>query len=141
MIDIGNGDIVFGNNIFLIHSGLTKDEFLNSKFHAEVLNEQVHTFSNYFLKPQWIGNHNFSVSLFFNPQNRIDFIQMSMVSDGNIPVWDDWSEDNEQNRKKAHDQWLEDNIGKPPYQYSWGEISSNYDPRSGSSMITIRYQS
>jgi hypothetical protein len=140
MIDIQNGDIVLGDNIFLIHRGLTKDDFLKSKLRTEVLNEQVHTFSNYFLKPQKIGNQRFTVSLFFNPQNRIDFIQMSMVSNGNIPAWDNWSEDGEQDRKRAHDQWLEDNMGKPPYRYSWGERASNYDPRSGSSMITIRYQ-
>ena len=68
MIDIVNGDIVMGDNIFLIHSGLTKDEFLNSKLHTEVLNEQVHTFSNYFLKPQWIGNHNFQCPYFSTPK-------------------------------------------------------------------------
>ena len=80
MIDIQNGDMVLGDNIFLIHRGLTKDDFLKSKLRTEVLNEQVHTFSNYFLKPQKIGNQSFTVSLFFNPQNRIDFIQMSMVT-------------------------------------------------------------
>lgn len=62
-----------------------------------------------------------------------------LTSDGNLASWNNWSESEEQSKKDEHDKWLLRNIGEPPYNYSWGEISSNYDPRSGSSMITIRY--
>ncbi len=140
MIDVENGNITMDNNSFVIRKGLTKDEFKKSELFEEVLNEQVHTFTNYYLKPQLLGEESFSISLFFDSNEIINFLQISMIKDG-IPSWDNWSEKQEQRRKAEHDQWLKMNIGKPPYKYSWGEISSNYDPRSGSSMITIRYSS
>ena len=140
MIDIENGNITMDNNSFVIRKGLTKDEFKKSELFKEVLNEQVHTFANYYLKPQLLGEKSFSISLFFDSNGIINFVQISMIKDG-ISTWDNWSEKEEQKRKAEHDQWLKMNIGKTPYKYSWGEISSNYDPRSGSSMITIRYSS
>ena len=62
-----------------------------------------------------------------------------MTNGDSLPSWENWSKEEQLKKKDKHDIWLKTNIGKPPYKYSWGEISSNYDPRSGSSMITIRY--
>ena len=53
--------------------------------------------------------------------------------------WDDWSEEVEQERQAAHDAWLQEQFGPPPYTYPWGVIASSHDPRSGSSAITIQY--
>ena len=139
MIDIKSGNISLNGNSSIIRKGLTKDEFLKSNLAGDILNQQTSTFTNYYLKPQLIGSENFTIVLYFNPNNLIEFMNISLSSDGNIPSWDNWSESDEIKKKDEHDKWLERKIGKPPYKYSWGEISSNYDPRSGSSMITIRY--
>ena len=54
--------------------------------------------------------------------------------------WDDWSEESERARQRAHDAWLRQQLGPPPYTYPWGAIESSYDPRSGSSSIVLRYR-
>ena len=139
MINIKSGSITINGKNFVIRRGLTKDEFIKSTLFGEVLNQQVYSFTNYYLKPQLIGKDNFILVLYFNPNNIIDSVDLSLSRDENIPSWNNWSEGEELKKKDEHDKWLERKIGKPPYKYSWGEISSNYDPRSGSSMITIRY--
>ena len=53
--------------------------------------------------------------------------------------WDDWSEERELARKSFHEHWLVTKLGVALKRYSWGEISSNYDAKGGSSSITIRY--
>ena len=53
--------------------------------------------------------------------------------------WEEWSEKKELERKQANDQWLTDGGLIPGKNYSWGSVWSEYDPKSGSSMIVIRY--
>lgn len=139
MINVSNGDIFIAGGTSKIRKGLNKDEFINSSLFKEVLQQQEHTFTNYYLKPQQIGNDKFIIVLFFNPSNILDSISIGLTRDGEIPSWENWSESEELKLKNEHDKWLEKNIGKSPYKYPWGEISSNYDPRSGSSSIIIRY--
>jgi hypothetical protein len=139
MINIKSGNISLNDNSFIVNKGLTKAEFLKSNLFKDVLSEQTFAFTSYYLKPQLIGCKRFAIVLYFNNNNLIDFLTLSMTSDENIPSWDSWSEFDELKKKDEHDKWLESNIGKPPYKYSWGDISSDYDPRSGSSIITVRY--
>lgn len=138
MIDIKNGEIIL-NNSFLIKKGLNKDEFEKSNLINEVLNRETYGYTYYFLKPQLVGNDSFTLVLYFNQDGIIDFINFSLTSNDHSVTWNNWSENEELNKKDKHDKWLLNNIGTPPYKYWWGEISSNYDPRSSSSMITIRY--
>lgn len=138
MINVNSGNIELDNN-FLITKKLGRKEFENSSLFKDVLSQQINTFSSYYLKPQLIGGEKFIVVLFFNQNDMIYLINISILNDGDMPSWENWSEVEELKRKDMHDTWLENNIGKPPYKYSWGEISSNYDPRTGSSMITINY--
>lgn len=74
----------------------------------------------------------------FDQRDKLCMVQMSL-STGVIKSWDNWSEDNEKKLKTAHDKLLKENLGLPPYKYSLGNITSNYDPRFGSSMLTIEY--
>ena len=139
MIDIKNGNILLNDNSFIIKKGLTKAEFLKSNLAEDILNQQVSVFTNYYLKPQLIGDEKFTVALYFDQNDLIAFLYISLLSDGNIPSWNNWSESEELKRKDEHDKWLLRKIGDPPYKYLWGEISSIYDVRSGSSIIIIRY--
>ena len=41
--------------------------------------------------------------------------------------------------KKYHDALLEENLGQPPYAFSWGKVASVYDERSEGSAILITY--
>jgi hypothetical protein len=139
MIDIKNGGIILNRNNFLIKKGLNKNVFEKSNLIKEVLNHQTYGCTSYFLKQQLIGNDSFILVLYFNQDGIIDFVNLSLTCNDSSTAWNNWSENEELNKKDKHDKWLLNNIGKPPYKYFWGEISSNYDPRSGSSMITIRY--
>jgi hypothetical protein len=139
VINIKNGDMPVNGDDFIIKKGLTKDEFEKSNLYKGVVSKETHSFTNYYLKPQLIGNERFILVLFFNPNDILDFVNISLSHDGKIPSWDNWSEKEEYRKKDEHDKWLANNISKPPYKYLWGEISSNYDSRSCSSTITIRY--
>lgn len=50
-----------------------------------------------------------------------------------------WSEDTEMRVKALHDAWLLKCLGKPPYQYPWGRIVSEYDAKGVSSAIILVY--
>lgn len=54
--------------------------------------------------------------------------------------WFDAQQSVEQANKKRNDRLLENLLGTPPYEYSWGEITSIYDQKGGSSGIVVRYQ-
>lgn len=139
-MDFKNGVLEFEGKKTKIYPNMKKCDFIESDLYSDVLNEDVDDYSNYYLRPQLIGENKFIVRLYFGLNNNICLVNMSITKDGNIPTWDNWSEQDQLVKKGEHDQWLQKNIGKPPYQYSWGEISSTYDPRSGSSTITFTYK-
>ncbi len=139
MIDLVNGGLALDRNSLIIRKGLTKNEFEKSSLIDEVLNHQSYGFTSYYIRPQLIGNTFFVIVLYFNPQDILDFVNLSLTDSDRVPSWDDWSESRAKQKKEEHDEWLLRNIGKPPYKFPWGEISSTYDPRSGSSKITIKY--
>lgn len=55
--------------------------------------------------------------------------------------WDDWSYEAEMRRKDLHDIILREELGDPPYEYSWGRAGSGYDDKGGFSLIFVRYES
>jgi hypothetical protein len=63
-----------------------------------------------------------------------------MASDDRFGTsWNDWSEEKELDRKLFHDQWLANTIGATNAVYPWGQLSSEYDAKSGFSAIDLRY--
>ncbi len=53
---------------------------------------------------------------------------------------EEWTQRDEQARKALHDQLLLEELGPPPYQYSWGEVISTYDITGTGSEIKISYR-
>ena len=51
----------------------------------------------------------------------------------------EWSDEAEQERLVLHDEWLNAELGKPPYRYAWGQVESSFDPRGGGSDIVLHY--
>ncbi len=139
MINVNNGHITIKGKNYIIRPNQSMQEFEKSDLYRDVLNKQVSIYPNYYIKPQMIGDKNFIITIFFNKQKKINLVNLGLLNSKEIPSWESWSEQKELKRKEEHDKWLEVNFGKPPYRYEWGEIISNYDPRVGSSMITIRY--
>ena len=50
-----------------------------------------------------------------------------------------WSVEHELERKQIHDDWLLQELGKPPYRFPWGSLESNYDPKGCASAIILSY--
>lgn len=70
-------------------------------------------------------------------ENRIHqlFLLMSVPTD----VSEEWTEQNELQRKALHDEWLLAALGSPPYEYAWGSVFSDYDPKGRVSEIIVTY--
>ncbi|WP_378154668.1 hypothetical protein [Chungangia koreensis] len=135
---MSNGIIQFGGKVFAISPTLTLQDFLQSDLYSDVKEEIINDFSRFTLLPQTFNGIRLSVSLLFGNQKKIFLVNISKVMDQDSS-WNSWSEQRELERKKEHDILLEKLIGNTSCKYTWGEITSDYDPRSGSSMITIRY--
>jgi hypothetical protein len=52
---------------------------------------------------------------------------------------DGWTEEHELERKAIHDAWLRRELGKPPYEYPWGAVTSEYDAKGCVSEIIVTY--
>ena len=137
MINRGNGEISIGH--VTIGPNYTTEMFINSQLYDYLLREDHHVYTSFYLKPQNIDSKLFSITLHFDQKNTLKIIMLSILPDGHLPTWDNWSKEDQLKIKSLNDKWLKTTIGRSPYNYSWGEIFSEYDPRSGSSIITIRY--
>ena len=52
--------------------------------------------------------------------------------------WESWKEAEEKNRAVIYQNWLFAELGSER-KFNWGDVSADYDPKSGSSDIVIRY--
>ena len=64
------------------------------------------------------------------------FLTMRLPSDNSK----EWSIEHELERRAKHDAWLRDELGQPPYAFSWGSVTSDYDARDCSSEIIVVYE-
>ena len=112
-----------------------RTEFLESPIGNSAKNECVNgNRSNYEFDPE----PGVRGTIFFS-NDRLDrvFLMMSMPSDARR----EWTEQLELARKANHDQWLAAELGRPPYEYSWGRVVSDFDPRGCASEIIVVYES
>lgn len=138
--NLQNGYVDITNKNFVIKRNLKEEEFIKSSLFEDVLNTEKYGYTRYYIKPQVIYNEKFVVVLIFKPDGVLDTISLGLQMNDRLPSWETWSENDEMQKKELSDKWLEKNVGKPPYTYPWGSISLSYDPRSGSSSITIIYK-
>lgn len=137
MISKLTGEIYIGN--VKIDSEFRKDDFLISSLCSQVVRQDNDIYSRYALIPQKMGEYLFAIALIFDPDGRLAFISLSILFDEKLPDWKNWSQDEQLHKKKVHDEWLKKHLGFPPYDYRWGSVSSQYDPRSATSTVTIKY--
>lgn len=140
VIDTINGHVSFDGKKTMLHPGLQWDHFVQSDLYQDVVSTDNYGYTAVLLKLQSLINALFAVELIFAPHGSIWSITLSLAQDGKVPTWENWSEQAQLAKKRDHDHWLEVVLGnKPPCDYTWGKIFSEYDPRSGSSTITIMY--
>jgi hypothetical protein len=63
------------------------------------------------------------------------FLSMKMKSDDS----EEWSVESELQRKVKHEEWLQEEMGQPPYEYPWGRVVSTFDPKGLASEIIVVY--
>ena len=131
MIDVFNGSVTFASGT----SGPRMDRkaFLDSPVGAtakDVLSTAGYVHLNFHPES---GVH--ATALFKDDRFHQLFVLMAIPSDdGN-----EWTEARELERMVVHDNWLRHELGKPPYEYAWGSVVSEYDAKGCESEIILSY--
>ena len=144
MIDIIRGILESDNKQIVLYPGLTSENFTDNVCDIQLMalpkkGQFLHyTFNNY----HSINNLVFDIRVIFHCIHGGDAVLSAVILvsfDESLIGWDNWSYEKELNRKSIHDEWLKNNIGDPPYIYSWGSIESLYDSKSAVSIIDISF--
>ena len=138
MIDPATGEIDLGAGL-RVGAGFDEQAFLASPLGAKAeAQPAAKPWANYRVRYHARGGRLFSVVLRFDA-GKLAMVQLVEIEDEG-GGWDSWSEQKEIEKKARHDEWLDALLGPPPYRYSWGEITSEFDPRGGFSSIVVRYR-
>lgn len=130
-IHISDGSISFAEGI--VTRKMDRQAFLHSPFanssKVAVSNEPWITYN---FTPE--DGVNCSVT-FEGERLQQVFLLMSMPTDDPS----NWTAELEQKRKLKHEDWLRTELGPPPYEYPWGSVASEFDPRACASDIIVSY--
>lgn len=140
MIDTKKGAIFIPEYDLSINKHFLHEHFRDSKLYNYAIPIIMNPpFRSYRIKyPTEVMNEQFIVSLYFNNQN-LWMMNMRLNTSEGSKDWDSWSKDEEEQIHRLHNQLLHKMIGLPPYIYSWGKITSDFDMRVGSAVITINF--
>jgi len=138
MIQAETGEIELASGL-KIGPSLTETQFLASPLArgATAVDTDAQR-SGYRLTRQIIAGSTFRVTLRF-VTGKLVAVELFQVNTHSKASWDEWSDEEEKQRKAGHDAWLSQILGDPPYSYAWGKIRSDDDPRGGYSSIVISY--
>jgi hypothetical protein len=130
-IQVVDGSVAFPDGNIIRH--MDRQTFLQSQIakssKVAVANEPWVTY-NFTPEPGVSCN-----AIFKNDCLQQLFLLMSMPTDDPSQ----WTADREHERKRKHDEWLRMELGSPPYNYSWGSVVSEFDPRGCVSDIIVTY--
>lgn len=137
MLDKNTGELYIESIPVKLGLSFTRDAFSSTPGVAQSqdVNGSYHSYS---LGEQRVAGQPFFVALYFYGQ-QLESVDLAHSTEEFGASWDDWSEEREVRRKRLHDDWLRGQTGHASQVYEWGEVSSDYDPRSGRSSIVIRY--
>jgi short subunit dehydrogenase-like uncharacterized protein len=85
-----------------------------------------------------VDGESFAVQLCFI-RGKLASLSMALSDGTQDPSWSTWSEKTELAKNRRHLDILARRYGQPPHKFPWGEITAAYDPRGGSSSISISY--
>lgn len=86
-----------------------------------------------------IENLYFNLSVCFFKQ-KAKFITFSFSdSDPTAKSWSDWIETDEEKKIQKFEDWI-NKVAGARREFSWGSISSNYDPKGGGASIMMDYK-
>jgi hypothetical protein len=126
-----SGSIQFASATLDAHLSLPRflDSALGQSAQAKVIDQARRQY-------QLVPEPGVRATVFFNGGliDRI-LLMMSIPSDS-AGVW---TEPRERERKALHDEWLVSELGRPPYDFPWGRVVSDFDPRGCASEIIVAY--
>lgn len=131
-IDILDGTILFDGGA--IRGTFSRKQFLESpagkKSKERLVNRE---WRHYHIEPEM----NIAGTVIFKAEtiDRI-FLMMRIPSD----EIKEWTVERELERKALHDRWLHAELGNPPYDYAWGRVISEFDPKGVASEIIVVYE-
>lgn len=141
MIDGATGTVRLENGA--INRTTTLKDFQSSPLMQTVFyKREIGDTGHYTMNPQIIGDQKFTVTVAFS-QNELRWVTIRFTGMESIP----FDEENEMKRKSVHDGLLRKWYGEPDrtypagmeYQFPWGLIQSNFDPRSVQAAIYVTY--
>ncbi|HEY8265421.1 MAG TPA: hypothetical protein VIG03_02520 [Steroidobacteraceae bacterium] len=132
-IDVSDGSIVFAGGKI---SGLTqRSEFLRSAF-GNAAREQIANEPEDWRHVAIDPEPGVAATLIFQGEKLHQvFVALRTTSDDTGP----WTIGIERERKTRHDAWLRTALGAPPYEYAWGRVTSDFDPKDPASEIIVSY--
>lgn len=130
-INTDNGAMTFSGGSMC--PAITRDEFLAGSLatdaRAAVVNEPWITYEFW---PEAMV----AASAVFEDSTLVELrFMLAETGDLERPL----NEHDEIRRKSIHDEWLSAQLGSGPYNFPWGSIESDFDPRSLCSQIIVRY--
>jgi hypothetical protein len=96
---------------------------------------------------KWLTARNVSVReyyltlefAFYNNLLRAITLVISSEKSSQLPSWKNWSEHTEMQKLSKLKQWLQEELGQEG-MFDWGNVTANYDYKSGGSSIIINYE-
>jgi hypothetical protein len=126
MINVKDGSIIIDDQ-FVLSPKLSFEDFKKSCYY----NNQNENRMFYLEGVHEVNNNKFYISLYFNKK----FLQSVHIIIDDTEL----SKNDEMLRKCVHDDLLLKNNIESGKEYSWGEITSVYEPRGDISLIVVNY--
>lgn len=139
IIDSRNGALRVSND-FTVSSQTTPEEIVHFFGQENVDIRDVRTgWKHYSVRNTRINDTYLIITFYFDNDilRMLDFI----ISDNFIVAgsWDDWSENNELQKRDYYNDWLTREIGYNR-QFNWGTVESFYDNKGGFSSMALKYK-
>ena len=132
-IDVSDGSIVFARGT--VGSSTQRTEFLRSAIGngaREQIANEPEDWRHVAIDPE----PGVAATLIFQGEKLHQvFVALRTTSDDTGP----WTIATERERKTMHDTWLRTALGAPPYEYTWGRVTSDFDPKDPASEIIVSY--
>ena len=151
MINIINGDI----ELDVLNAKLTRymslSDIRNSTIYGKIREERDmgNSFIWFYFEDIQVRLWKVLVSICYH-ENSIFLISLTTHSEDDSMSWAEWSEEKEVKKFERNNKFLAEILGSDfiltnashamiEYEYRWGKVTSAYDQRSASSVITIKY--
>ena len=144
MINVKTGEIKLIDINEKINKDLSEEAFLLTNINSRIKKSyEINGWKYYITKSMEILDINFVITFAFK-KSQLEHISLKHF--GSLKE-EPFNQENELKRCEIHNDWLKSFLGKPHetqvwgirYNFKWGSITSNYDPRSVQSEIYISY--